>query len=88
MFALLDLSEDSRGISLKCDPELAIELREQHPEVTPAYHFNKQHWNTINTSGRISRELMLELIDHSYELIVASLKKADREGLEDIGNQS
>ena len=41
MFALLNLSEDSRGISLKCDPELAIELREQHPEVTAAYHFNK-----------------------------------------------
>lgn len=41
MFALLDLSEDSRGISLKCDPEPAIELREQHPEVTPAWHFNK-----------------------------------------------
>ena len=39
MFALLDLSEESRGISLKCDPELAIELREQHPEVTPAWHF-------------------------------------------------
>jgi len=41
MFALLDLSEDSRELSLKCDPELAIELPEQHPEVTPAYHFNK-----------------------------------------------
>lgn len=41
MFALLDLSEDSRGISLKCDPELAIELREQHSEVTPAWHFKK-----------------------------------------------
>ena len=41
MFALLDLSEDSRGISLKCDPELALGLREQHPEVTPAWHFNK-----------------------------------------------
>ncbi|MCK4751368.1 MAG: MmcQ/YjbR family DNA-binding protein, partial [Bacteroidales bacterium] len=41
MFALLDLSEDSRGLTLKCDPELAIELREQHPEVTPAWHFNK-----------------------------------------------
>ena len=41
MFALLDLSEDSRGITLKCDPELAIELREQHPEVTPAWLFNK-----------------------------------------------
>ncbi len=41
MFGLLDLSEESRGISIKCDPELAIELREQHPEVIPAYHFNK-----------------------------------------------
>jgi predicted DNA-binding protein (MmcQ/YjbR family) len=41
MFALLDLSEDARGISLKCDPEHAIELREQHPEVTGAWHFNK-----------------------------------------------
>jgi len=41
IFALLDLSEESRGISLKCDPELAIELREQYAEVTPAYHFNK-----------------------------------------------
>ncbi|MCK5135354.1 MAG: MmcQ/YjbR family DNA-binding protein [Bacteroidales bacterium] len=40
MFALLDLSEDSRGLSLKCDPELAIELREQHPEVTPAWHLS------------------------------------------------
>ena len=41
MFALLDLSEDNRGISLKCDPEQALELREQYPDVTPAYHFNK-----------------------------------------------
>lgn len=41
MFALLDLSEDSRGITLKCDPEMALEQREQYPEVTPAYHFNK-----------------------------------------------
>jgi predicted DNA-binding protein (MmcQ/YjbR family) len=41
MFALLDLSEERRGITLKCDPELALELREQYPEVTPAYHFNK-----------------------------------------------
>ena len=54
MFALLDLSEDSRGISLKCDPELAIELRERHPEVTGAYHFNKKHWNGVNLKGNIS----------------------------------
>ena len=41
MFGLLDLSEEQRGISLKCDPELAIKLREHHPEITPAWHFNK-----------------------------------------------
>jgi len=51
MFALLDLSEDSRGISLKCDPELAIELRGQHPEVTPAWHFNKIIITLFYTSG-------------------------------------
>jgi len=52
MFALLDLSENSRGISLKCDPELALELREQHPEVTPACHFNKiiiSFYYTVNS---------------------------------------
>ena len=49
MFALLDLSEDSRGITLKCDPELAIELREQYPEVTPAWHFNKVIMNLFYT---------------------------------------
>ena len=51
MFALLDLSEDERGISLKCDPELAIELREQHPEVTPAWHFNKIIMELFYTVG-------------------------------------
>jgi predicted DNA-binding protein (MmcQ/YjbR family) len=75
MFALLDLSEDKRGISLKCDPELAIELREQHPEVTPAYHFNKQHWNGVNLSGSISNNQLKEWIDHSYEIVVLSLPK-------------
>jgi predicted DNA-binding protein (MmcQ/YjbR family) len=49
MFALLDLSEESRGISLKCNPELAVELREQHPEVTPAWHFNKIIMNLFYT---------------------------------------
>ena len=82
MFALLDLSEDSRGLSLKCDPELAIELREQHPEVTPAYHFNKQHWNGVNLKGSISNSQLKEWIGHSYELVVQGLKRADRESLE------
>jgi predicted DNA-binding protein (MmcQ/YjbR family) len=82
MFALLDLSEESRGISLKCNPELAIELREQHPEVTGAWHFNKAQWNSVYFTGSIPRDLVLELIDHTYELVVQGLKKKDREALE------
>ena len=79
MFALLDISEESRGISLKCDPELAIELREQHPEVTPAYHFNKQHWNGVNLKGSISDAQLKEWIDHSYAIVVESLPRLKRE---------
>jgi predicted DNA-binding protein (MmcQ/YjbR family) len=73
MFALLDLSEEKRGLSLKCDPELAIELREHNPEVTPAWHFNKQHWNGVNLKGSLSDETIKKMIDHSYELVKASL---------------
>ena len=81
MFALLDLSEDGRGISLKCDPELAIELREQHPEVTPAWHFNKQHWNGVSLKGGISNSQLEEWIDHSYNIVVNGLPKSKREEL-------
>ena len=76
MFALLDLSVDGRGLSLKCDPELAIELREQHPEVTPAWHFNKQHWNGVDITGSVHDDLIIEWIDHSYEIVRASLPKS------------
>jgi predicted DNA-binding protein (MmcQ/YjbR family) len=81
MFALLDLSEEARGLTLKCDPELAIELREQHPEVTPAYHFNKQHWNGISLKGSISDSQLKEWIDHSYKIVVESLPRSKRETL-------
>lgn len=76
MFALLDLSEDSKGITLKCDPELAIELRERHPEVTPAWHFNKKHWNSIHLDGSITNYQLMEWIDHSYEIVVKGLPKS------------
>jgi predicted DNA-binding protein (MmcQ/YjbR family) len=81
IFALLDLSEKARGISLKCNPERAIDLREQYEEIQPGYHLNKQQWNTIDISGSVPGDLLKELIDHSYTLIVQSLKKAEREGL-------
>ena len=69
MFALLDLSVDNRGLTLKCDPGIALELREQYIEVTPAYHFNKKHWNTINLDGTVPDKEVFSWIDHSYELI-------------------
>ena len=84
MFALLDLSEDKIGISLKCDPELALELREQYPEVTPAYHFNKEHWNTVVIDGTITDKLIFKWIDHSYKLVVQKLPKTKLKELKSL----
>ncbi|HEX2787036.1 MAG TPA: MmcQ/YjbR family DNA-binding protein [Ignavibacteria bacterium] len=63
------------SINLKCDPERAIELREQYEEVQPGYHMNKKHWNTVLLEGRIPLKEIKEMIDHSYELIIKSLPK-------------
>ncbi|MBN2237153.1 MAG: MmcQ/YjbR family DNA-binding protein [Bacteroidales bacterium] len=80
MFAIVSLDGDLR-ISLKCDPERAIELREKYPAIIPGYHLNKQLWNTINMDGSISTNLLRALIDHSYDLIVESLPKKLKEEL-------
>jgi predicted DNA-binding protein (MmcQ/YjbR family) len=74
MFALIDVEEAS-SINLKCDPEKAIELREVWEEITPGFHMNKTHWNTVSLNGRLSDRLVFELIDHSYELVFLSLTK-------------
>ncbi|MFZ1688995.1 MAG: MmcQ/YjbR family DNA-binding protein [Flavobacteriales bacterium] len=78
MFALapIDLFET---VNLKCDPERAIELRERHPGIAPGYHMNKQHWNTVSTTGDVPDKLLRELVDHSYELVKASLPRKVRE---------
>lgn len=68
-------------INLKCDPERAIELRERYAGIVPGFHMNKQHWNTVDVTGSVPRKLVVELIDHSYELVRASLPKKLREGL-------
>ncbi|MCI4669811.1 MAG: MmcQ/YjbR family DNA-binding protein [Bacteroidia bacterium] len=84
MFALIPL-EKSPGISLKCDPEYAIELRAHHPGlIEGAYHMNKKHWNMVSLEGNLTNDLIRSLIDHSYELVVSKLKKADREKLKDM----
>ena len=80
MFALMDVNTFV-SVNLKCDPERAIELREQYPGITPGYHMNKQHWNTILTDDTVPPKLLLELVDHSYELVRDSLPKKLREGL-------
>lgn len=76
MFALTSLRDKPFRANLKCDPERAIELRETYDEITPGYHMNKVHWNTVVLgSGVISHDMALELIDHSYSLIVDSLPR-------------
>ncbi|OFX27695.1 MAG: MmcQ-like protein [Bacteroidetes bacterium GWA2_31_9b] len=79
MFALTDL-EDDFTINIKCDPEIAIELRENYPDsVLPGYHMSKKHWNTIIIDGRIPDKLIYQWIDDSYNLVVNKLPKVKRE---------
>ena len=78
LFLLTSLSQGDR-FNVKCDPELAIELREQHSEVQPGYHMNKKHWNTVHTNGNLSRKEICDMIDHSYDLVLKSLPKNIRE---------
>ncbi len=83
MFVITDI-EDDFGVNLKCDPEKAIELREHYPEVKPGWHMNKKLWNTVDMNGNLSDSLIKEWIDHSYDLIVASLPKKKRDELEKL----
>ncbi len=80
IFALMDLDR-FESVNLKCDPERAIELRERHPGITPGYHMNKRHWNTVLTDGSVPDPLLLELATHSHALVKASLPRKIRETL-------
>ncbi|MBN1299968.1 MAG: MmcQ/YjbR family DNA-binding protein [Melioribacteraceae bacterium] len=75
------------SINLKCDPELAAELREQHEEITPGYHMNKKHWNSVNLQGRLKPLFIKELIDHSYGLVIKSLGRKERDELEKMKSE-
>lgn len=77
MFALTGV-DSFHYINLKCDPERAIELRETYNGVRPGYHMNKRLWNSVYLEEDVPDQLVYELIDHSYELIVASLTKKVR----------
>ncbi len=79
MFAATGIDEIERSVNLKCDPERAIELRERYEGIVPGWHMNKKHWNTVSLHGALSRELIYELIDHSYELVAQRLTKKQKE---------
>lgn len=81
VFALTGLDEINFKVNLKCDPDYAIELRESYEEVKPGYHMNKKHWNTVDFEGSLPEELLRNLTNHSYELVVKSLPKSKRENL-------
>jgi len=80
IFAITSLTPPY-SINLKCDPEKAIELRERYDAVSPGYHMNKIHWNTIDLSENIPPKLIKEWIDHSYDLVVNGLTKKEKDKL-------
>jgi predicted DNA-binding protein (MmcQ/YjbR family) len=78
IFALTALDAPELRVSLKCEPELAVRLREAHPAITGGWHLNKRHWNTVLLDGSVPDDLVREMIEDSYDLIVAKLSRAQR----------
>src|SRR3989454_6812304 len=75
MFALMSLDEVPATANLKCDPDLALELRDRYEQVRPGYHMNKKHWNTVEIEGGIPDPELRKMIDHSYDLVIKGLPK-------------
>jgi predicted DNA-binding protein (MmcQ/YjbR family) len=79
LFALTRLDARPLGVNLKCDPEDAVRLRREHPGlITPGYHMNKRHWNTVLVDATLPDRLVRDLIEDSYDLVVAGLPRAER----------
>jgi predicted DNA-binding protein (MmcQ/YjbR family) len=75
MFALSRLDDRPLAVSLKCEPDLAEQLRASHAAIRPGYHLNKRHWNTVEIDGSLPDRLVLDLIEDSYDLVLAGLPK-------------
>jgi predicted DNA-binding protein (MmcQ/YjbR family) len=76
MFALAALDEAPTTVNLKCDPDLALDLRDRYEQVRPGYHMNKKHWNTVGIEGGVPDTELRRMIDHSYDLVVKGLPKS------------
>jgi predicted DNA-binding protein (MmcQ/YjbR family) len=81
MFALSGLGQRPLRVSLKCDPLLAEQLREAHPSVLPGYHLNKRHWNTVVVDGSLPDQMIKDMIEDSYDLVVSRLSRSRRRAL-------
>ena len=75
MFALSQLDGEPLQVSVKCEPELAVELRETYDAIGPGYHLNKRHWNTITLDGSLEDRFVRDLVEDSYDLVVSALPK-------------
>lgn len=85
IFALTGLDENPAKANLKCNPERAVALREKYPNlIYPGYHMNKKHWNTVEIARDLPHQLVVELIDHSYDLVVKGLTKKLQTALEEL----
>lgn len=85
MFAYMGSIDFSRGVSMKCDPDRAIEFRERYPdEIMPGYHSSKKHWNTVITEGNLPEAFIKELIKDSYDLVVSKLPRSVRATLQGL----
>ncbi len=78
MFALVSLDDEPGFVNLKCDPALALELRDRHAAVRPGYHSNKKHWNSVDLDGSLDDDEVREMVEHSYELVVSGLPRRAR----------
>ncbi len=78
MFALCNLDAEPLQVSLKCDPDLAVQLRAGYPAIAPGYHLNKRHWNTVTVDGSLPDQMVTDLVSDSYDLVVAALPRARR----------
>ena len=81
MFALISLNDDPLNLNLKCDPQDAIAYREIYDCVNPGYHMNKKHWNTLTLNGSMHQNILKDMIDESYDLVVNKLTKKQKEEL-------
>jgi len=81
IFALSRLGGLPLRVSLKCDPDLALQLRASYPSITAGYHLNKRHWNTVEIDGSVPDQLLRDMVEDSYDLVVAGLPRAQRERL-------